>query len=174
MLTNTLNLIQKYEIIVHANLPCKNVLKCSWIRARVCTGKLTLTTDISADNYSRDSCMHKDPDRWASSAPFLQCYRPAAQRLFPSWKWRFGRRSCLIPSKLCRADGLPLLKRMVKACGRFGLSKCPSELNWQFGAHALKSLWSADNSSEWANEELGTTQCNGMTLLKKKKLTCER
>ena len=39
--------------------------------------KLTFTTDILADNDSRDSCMHKDPNGWSNNALFLWCYRPA-------------------------------------------------------------------------------------------------
>ena len=35
VLTHTLNLIQICKIIVHANSPCKNALKYSWIRVRV-------------------------------------------------------------------------------------------------------------------------------------------
>ena len=64
VLTRTLNLIQIWKITMHANSPCKNALKYS--------------TNILADNDSRDSSMHKDPDRWSNNSLFLSCHRPIA------------------------------------------------------------------------------------------------
>ena len=73
MLTRTLNIIQKYEITVHAKIH-ENIAE---LGLGFCREKLTLTTDILADNDSRDSCMHKDPNGWSNNALFLRCYHPA-------------------------------------------------------------------------------------------------
>ena len=74
VLTRALNLIQICKIIVHAKMP-KNIAE---LGLGFCKEKLTLTTDILADNDSRDSCMHKDPDGWSNNARFLSCHRPTA------------------------------------------------------------------------------------------------
>ena len=73
MLTHTFSPIQKYEITVHAKMP-ENIAE---LGLGFCREKLTLITSILADNDSRDSCMHKDPDGWSNNALFLRCYCPA-------------------------------------------------------------------------------------------------
>ena len=58
------------------NCACKNALKYNELGLGFSREKLTLTTDIIADNNSRYSCMHKDMDGWSNNALFLRCYCP--------------------------------------------------------------------------------------------------
>ena len=46
---------------------------------------------------------------------------------------------------------LPVLERMTRACKDSDLSKSPSELVDQSGAHAPQPLGSADKCSIWEN-----------------------
>ena len=42
--------------------------------------------------------------------------------------------------RICRDVDLPVPERMTGACKDFDLSKCPSELVYQSGAHTLNLL----------------------------------
>ena len=63
MLTRTLNLVQKYGITVHANLPCKILENIVELGLGFAERNLTLTIDNSANNTLEIGCMHKVPNR---------------------------------------------------------------------------------------------------------------
>ena len=152
VLTCTLNLIQICKIIVHANSPCRNALKYSWIRVSVLQReinsplifRLIMTAEIAA-------CIRI----WMGGLItlfFSGVTAPQYRKNPPDWRWRFCRRRGLFGLKLFELVRLLMPERWSSTCKGLVASKCPNELIGSSAAHAPNwSVWLIASPGEKTN-----------------------